>query len=358
MKPFAYERPADAAAAIALAARTQGAQFISGGTSQVDLLKEGVQEPDMLIDISRLPLTEIGETASGGLRVEANVDNSAAADDARIGSRYTAISEAIHAGASHQVRNMASFAGNLLQRTRCPYLRDPAQACNKREPGRGCAAVSGYNRMHAIFGQVDAGGESGETCIAVHPSDLAVALAAHEAVVHVEGPEGPRELPFDRLHQLSGAAPNLDATLAKDELIVAIELPPFRGRSHYLKARDRASYAYALVSCAVALEMDGERILAARIALGSVAYKPWRATAAEQAIEGELADAELFEHAASLALEGARPYAMNAYKLPLGRAMVRRALAQTAGLEPMPGPPGTALAANVGGLAGPLGETA
>lgn len=352
MTPFQYKHAPDAAGAIALAALHDGAQFIAGGTSQVDLMKEGVQAPGTLIDLSRIGLDTIEPTAAGGLSIGANARNSVASDHAAIRRDYPAIAEALHAGASQQIRNMASMAGNLLQRTRCPYLRDPAQRCNKRSPGTGCAAVDGFNRMHAIFGQTDEGADSPRTCIAVHPSDLAVALAAHDAVIVIENGQGRREIGFDELHRLPGDDPRRDTNLARDDLIVAIELPAFKGSSHYLKVRDRASYAYALVSCAAALEMDGDRIATARIALGSVAHKPWRVRNAEVMLEGQLPSEELFRRAAAAALDGARTYAMNGYKPALGRALVERALSETAGLSPMQGQPGTASAASVGGVAG------
>ncbi|MBV8836715.1 MAG: xanthine dehydrogenase family protein subunit M [Alphaproteobacteria bacterium] len=352
MTPFAYQRASDVADAVARIGRTDNAQFIAGGTSQVDLLKEGVQRPATLVDIFRIGLDGIAEMGGGGLSIGANVRNSVASDHLVIRERYTAVAEALHAGASQQIRNMASMAGNLLQRTRCPYLRDPAQPCNKRDPGTGCAAVSGFNRMHAIFGQTDEGPRSPRTCIAVHPSDLAVAMAALEAVIVVENARGKRRIKFEDLHRLPADDPSRDTTLAHDDLILAIELPAFGGNSHYLKVRDRASFAYALVSCATAVEMDGDRIASARIALGSVAHKPWRLRAAEAMLEGERPSEELFRRAAAVGLEGARSYSMNAYKPELARVLVARGLAETTGIEPMQGPAGTAFAASVGGIAG------
>ncbi len=352
MIPFRYQPASDIADAVALAGRLSNAQFIAGGTSQVDLLKEGVQRPDVLVDIFRIGLDEITELDGGGLSIGANVRNSVASDHPAIRERYTAIAEALHAGASQQIRNMASMAGNLLQRTRCPYLRDPAQPCNKRDPGTGCAAVRGYNRMHAIFGQTDEGFDSPRTCIAVHPSDMAVAMAAHEAVIVIEGRGGERRIAFEDLHRLPGDDPARDTNLRADDLIVAIELPSFQGRSHYLKVRDRASYAYALVSCATALEMSGDRIGRARIALGSVAHKPWRVFDAEAMLEGQIPTEDLFRRAAQAGVAGARTYPMNAYKPGLAAVLIERALSETAGLAPMQGPSGTALAASVGGIAG------
>ena len=351
VKPFAYTRAVDVAAAVKLA-QEPDAQFFAGGTSQVDLMKEGVQSPTRLIDVSSLPLDEIVPTSSGGLRIGANVKNSAAAVHPSIASTYPAISEALLAGASQQVRNMASMAGNLLQRTRCPYLRDPAQACNKRDPGSGCSAVIGFNRMHAIFGQSDEGPRSEQTCIATHPSDLAVALAAHDAIIVIDGAHGPRTIPFEDLHRLPGVQPQRDTNLEPGDLIVAIELPAFHGNSHYLKARDRASFAFALVSCAVALEMDGDRIAAVRIALGGVAHKPWRVRAAEEILIGLSPRDDLFENASAIAVENAKTYPMNAYKVTLARALVFRALMETAGHAPLQGPASTGFASSIGGMAG------
>ena len=352
MTPFAYQRATDVADAIARVGRTGNVQFIAGGTSQVDLLKEGVQRPAALVDIFRIGLDEISEMEGGGLSVGANVRNSVASDHSIIRQRYTAVAEALHAGASQQIRNMASMAGNLLQRTRCPYLRDPARPCNKRDPGTGCAAVSGFNRVHAIFGQTDQGPRSARTCIAVHPSDMAVAMAALDAVIVIENAGGERRIAFDELHRLPGDDPSRDTNLAPDDLIVAIELPPFKGNSHYLKVRDRASYAYALVTCATAVAMDGDRIVKARIALGSVAHKPWRLPGAEAMLAGERPSVELFRRAAAAGLEGAHTYLMNGYKPELARVLVARGLAETTGLEPLQGPAGTAFAASVGGIAG------
>ncbi len=352
MTPFRYQHASDVADAIARVGRTKNAQFIAGGTSQVDLLKEGVQHPAALVDIFRIGLDETSETEGGGLSIGANVRNSVASDHPVIRARYTAIAEALHAGASQQIRNMASMAGNLLQRTRCPYLRDPAQPCNKRDPGSGCAAVRGFNRMHAIVGQTDEGPTSPRTCIAVHPSDMAVAMAALDAVIVIESGGGKRRIAFEDLHRLPGEDPSRDTNLAPDDLIVAIELPAFHGRSHYLKVRDRASYAYALVSCATAVEMDGDRIGTARIALGSIAHKPWRLPAAEAMLVGERPSEDLFRRAAAAGLKGARTYPMNGYKPDLARVLVARGLAETTGLLPLQGAAGTAFAASVGGIAG------
>ena len=244
------------------------------------------------------------------------------------------------------------MAGNLLQRTRCPYLRDPDQACNKRWPGSGCAAIAGYNRMHAIFGYTDEGATGAHSCIAVHPSDVAVALVAHDATLLVQGPAGDRTLPAEELWRLPGGNPERDATLEHGELIRAIEVPPFSGRSRYLKVRDRASYAYALVSCAVAVEVRDGVISTPRIVLGSVAARPWRARSAEALLDGEAPSEELFRAAAHESVRDARTFPMNDYKPQLAAAVTRRALAEVTGLRDPAGLPGTAFAASVGGIAG------
>ena len=352
MTPFRFTRATDVGAAVAAVAADVHAQFIAGGTSQVDLMKEGVQRPGHLVDISRLPMNDIEQLPDGGLRIGANVTNAALARHPGVRDVYSAISEAVLAGASHQIRNVASTAGNLLQRTRCPYLRHPDQPCNKRDPGTGCAAVVGYSRMHALFGGTDEGPQSPHTCIAAHPSDLAVALAAHEAVIVTEGPDGPRKIVFDDLLRLPGETPHIDSNLRQGEMITAVELPPFEGTSHYLKVRDRASYAYALVSCAVTVTLSAGRIARARVSLGSVAPKPWRCFAAEMLLEGEAPSDDLFRRAGEAALAGARPYPMNAYKAGLGRTLVARALAGASGLEALQGPRGTVFASSVGGVAG------
>lgn len=347
MHPFHYERATDARTAVAHVTQEPSAHFIAGGTSQVDLMKEDVHRPTRLVDISRLPLDGIAALPGGGLRIGANVSNSEAAYHRLVQERYPALAEAILAGASPQIRNMASMAGNILQRTRCPYFRDTAQDCNKREPGTGCSALEGYNRIHAIFGASPA-------CIATHPSDMAIALAAHEAVVVVQGPNGVRQIRFADFHRLPGDMPQADSNLQQGELITAFDLPAFRGNSHYLKVRDRASYAYALVSAAVTMLMDGPNISRAVIALGGVAHKPWRALEAETLLRGKKPSAELFAQAAALAFQGAKTYEMNAYKVPLGRATLMRALMETSGLTPLQGPKGTAAASSAGGIAGDL----
>ncbi|MBO3272252.1 FAD binding domain-containing protein [Hymenobacter defluvii] len=344
MHPFQYQRAESTNQAVAAVAQNPGATFIAGGTSHVDLLKEGVHRPTLLVDVSALPLQQITPLA-GGLRIGAGVSNTAAAYHPAIQQQYTAVSEALLAGASVQIRNVASMAGNPLQRTRCPYFRDPTQACNKREPGSGCAAMDGYNHVHALFG-------ASAACIATHPSDVAVALAALDAQVQTSGPNGPRTIAFPELHRLPGTIPHLDTVLTHGELITSLDLPAFAGRSHYLKVRERASYAYALVSCAVALELDGPTIRRVRVALGGVAHKPWRLPQLEAMLAGQVPTEKLFRTAADAAFADAKPLAHNAYKIPMGRNLLVRALLETSGLRPLAGPAGTAFAASVGGMAG------
>src|SRR5438874_7153450 len=280
MNPFTYSRATDPNQAVAgIAAKPQG-KFLGGGTNLIDMMKMGVETPDSLIDINPLPLAQIEELPDGkGVRIGAMVRNSDLAEHDLIKTRYPVLSEALLSGASPQLRNMATVGGNLLQRTRCYYFYDPAfPACNKRNPGSGCGALDGYNRIHAILGQSD-------HCIATHPSDMCVALAALDAIVRVQGPNSEREIPFADFHRLPGSTPNFDTNLRPDELIEIVDLPaiPFATRSHYLKVRDRASYAFALVSVATALDLDSsKKIKAARIALGGVAHKPWRANTAEK----------------------------------------------------------------------------
>ncbi|HKT05014.1 MAG TPA: xanthine dehydrogenase family protein subunit M, partial [Rugosimonospora sp.] len=272
MNPFRYERPGNVAEAVTMVAAAPGGAFLAGGTNLVDLMRLGVATPDPVVDVRRLTSDRIDELPGGGLRVGASVSNSDLAADRRIRQRYPVLAQAVLAGASGQLRNMATTGGNLLQRTRCAYFQDLSTPCNKREPGAGCSALDGYNREHAILGWSPA-------CVATHPSDLAVSLAALDAMVQVTGPLGGRVLPVTGLHRLPGDAPERDTVLRRDELITAVDLPPpgAGGRSAYRKVRDRASYAFALVSVAAVLELDGGLVRAARIALGGVAHKPWRA---------------------------------------------------------------------------------
>jgi xanthine dehydrogenase YagS FAD-binding subunit len=322
---FDYARAGSVAEAVRLIGTQPGAKFIAGGTNLIDLMKEEVERPAKLIDISRLPLTGVEATAAGGLRIGALVPNSDLAWHPLVEQRYPMLSSAILAGASAQLRNMASTGGNLLQRTRCYYFYDVATPCNKRAPGTGCSAINGVNRQHAILGTSDA-------CIATHPSDMSVALAALEAVVHVTGPQGERSIAFADFHRLPGDSPQYDTTLAGDEMVTAIELPAqgFAAYHTYLKLRDRLSYAFALVSVAAALELEGGIIAQARIALGGVAHKPWRNTEAEALLHGQAASAESFARCADALLHGARGYAHNNFKIDLARRAVVRALTQAA----------------------------
>lgn len=320
MNPFRYQRPADTAAA--LAATTADSKFLGGGTNLIDLMKNGVEKPPALIDINRLPLAAIEPLPGGGLRIGATARNSDTANHPLVGQRYPLLSQAILSGASPQLRNLATNGGNLLQRTRCPYFMDTGfPQCNKRIPGSGCAAIQGFNRMHAIFG-------ASEHCIAVHPSDMAVALAALDATVRVIGAQGERTIPIRDSHRLPGATPNIDTNLKPGELIVSIDLPESRyaAHSHYLKVRDRASYEFALVSVAAALDIDGGVIRSARIVLGGVAHKPWRTEEAERMLEGQRAGEELFLGAGRQAAAGAHPQTENAFKVEMVKRAVARAL--------------------------------
>jgi xanthine dehydrogenase YagS FAD-binding subunit len=324
MNPFSYSRVNDADQALAeLSGKPEG-KFLGGGTNLVDLMKMGVETPTQLIDINRLPLAQIEELPGGkGVRIGAVARNSDVAEHDLIKTRYPVLSEALLAGASPQLRNMATVGGNLLQRTRCYYFYDPAfPQCNKRNPGSGCGALDGFNRIHAILGQ-------SEQCIATHPSDMCVAMAALEAVVRVRGPKGEREIKFEDFHRLPGNTPERDTNLAADELIVAVDLPvtPFAERSHYLKVRDRASYAFALVSVAAALDLDSsKKIKAVRLALGGVAHKPWRAYKAEKELVGKNADEKTFRAAAEAELAAAKGYKYNSFKIELAKRAIVRAL--------------------------------
>jgi len=322
---FQYVRASDVIDAVQQIAADPDAKFIAGGTNLIDLMKEDVERPTRVIDISRLELREIEELSDGGLRIGALVPNSDLAYHSLIERRYPMLASAILAGASPQLRNMASTGGNLLQRTRCHYFYDPATPCNKRVPGSGCSAIDGHNRMHAILGTSDA-------CIATHPSDMCVALAALEATVRVTGPTGERVLAFRDFHRLPGDRPQQDNALARDEIVTAIDLPPrgFAANYTYLKIRDRHSYAFALVSVAAALELDGETITEARVALGGVAHKPWRDIGAEAALRGQPANEASFGRAADMLLHGAKGYAHNAFKIDLARRATIRALTQAA----------------------------
>jgi xanthine dehydrogenase YagS FAD-binding subunit len=326
MIDFQYARAVDVTDAVRQMAADPTAKFIAGGTNLIDLMKEDVERPSRLIDISRLPLKTIEETADGGLRIGALVPNTDLAYHPLIEQRYPMLSCAVLAGASQQLRNMASTGGNLLQRTRCYYFYDITTPCNKREPGSGCSAIKGVNRIHAILG-------ASKACIATHPSDMCVALAALEAKVHVTGPAGERAIGFAEFHRLPGNTPQRDTNLHRDEIVTAVELPArgFASNYTYLKLRDRLSYAFALVSVAAALELvEGCTIKEARLALGGVAHKPWRDSSAEAALRGQAADQTAFTHAADLLLRDARGYAHNSFKIELARRGIVRALMQAA----------------------------
>ncbi len=314
MNPFAYERAADAASAVAAVAGRPAAMFLGGGTNLVDHMRLGVARPDLLVDVTRLPFDRVEELPDGGVRIGANVRNSDLAADRLIRARYPVLSQALLAGASGQLRNLATTGGNLLQRTRCVYFQDVTTPCNKREPGTGCSAIGGYTRYHAILG-------ASEHCVAVHPSDMAVAMAALDASVIVLGQSGEHRIKLVDFHRLPGDAPDQDTVLQHGELIIAVELPalPFATRSAYRKVRDRASYAFALVSVAAALDIQDGVVRDARIALGGVAHKPWRAGQAETALRGAPATAESFRRAAEAELAAARPLDGNAFKVKMAR---------------------------------------
>ena len=326
---FDYTRANDVADALRQMAGDPTAKFIAGGTNLIDLMKGNVERPRRLIDISRLPLTAVEETPGGGVRIGALVPNSDLAYHPLIAQRYPMVASAILAGASQQLRNMASTGGNLLQRTRCFYFYDTTTPCNKRQPGSGCSAIKGVNRINAILG-------TSEACIATHPSDMCVALAALDATVHVVGPAGERVIPFADFHRLPGDTPQLDTNLRRDEIVTMIELPEkgFAANYTYLKIRDRLSYAFALVSIAAALEMEGDTIKEARVALGGVAHKPWRRVEAEAALRGQPAAAASFANAADLLLHGAKGYGHNDFKIDLARRGIIRALTQAARATP------------------------
>ena len=321
---FQYSRAADVDDALRQIA-SPGTKFVAGGTNLVDLMKMDVERPTKLIDITRLPFDKVEEMPGGGLRIGALVRNSDLAYNAIVERRYPMLSSALLAGASQQLRNMASVGGNLLQRTRCAYFYDIATHCNKRNPGTGCSAIGGVNRMNAILG-------TSEACIAVHPSDMCVALAALDAKVHVIGPHGEREILFGDFHRLPGETPQHETDLRAGELVTAVELPAqgFAANYTYLKIRDRLSYAFALVSVAVGLELDGSTIKEARFALGGVAHKPWRRPEAEATLRGKTADEIVFRQAADLAVRDAKGFGHNEFKIDLARRTIIRALFQAA----------------------------
>ncbi len=331
MNPFTYQRATAPDAAIH--ALHPGARFLGGGTNLVDLMKDGVETPTTLIDINHIGLDQITGSATTGITIGASVRNADLANHPLIVANYPLLSHALLAGASPQLRNMATTAGNLMQRTRCYYFMDTAfPACNKRVPGTGCGALQGFNRIHAILGQTDDGHASPHTCIATNPSDMNVALSALNATVEVMGPSGKRVIPVRDFHRLPGENPALDTVLKPGELITAVTLPParFAKNSWYLKARDRQSYAFALVSVAVGLELDGQTIKSAGLALGGVAHKPWHSPEADRALIGKPATAETFQQAATAALKGAKGYADNAFKIELAKTCIVRALTTAA----------------------------
>jgi len=320
MNQFQYVRATKPQAAIDVVAKDPTAKFIAGGTNLVDLMKRGVMTPQKLVDINRLPLAKI-ERQGNNLRLGALALNSTVANDAQVHARQPLLALALNAGASPQLRNMATVGGNMLQRTRCAYFYDLTMPCNKREPGTGCGALEGINRMHAIFGFSD-------KCIAVHPSDMSVALVALDATVLVSGPKGDRSIAFADFHRLPGDTPEKDTNLEPGELITAVDVPDsaFTKHVHYQKVRERASYAFALVSVAAALDLDGTTIKAARLAMGGVAHKPWRLAAAEQALVGKPATEETFRQAAAVAMQGAKAFKYNEYKLRLAPNTLVQAL--------------------------------
>ncbi len=320
MIQFTYAKPTSQKAAIDALRKDSNAKIIAGGTNLVDLMKRGVTAPTRLIDINGLPLKNIS-AYKGGITIGSLALNSDVSEHALVLANTPLLSLALKAGASPQLRNMATVGGNMMQRTRCPYFYDTSLPCNKREPGTGCSALEGYNRMHAIFGHSD-------KCIAVHPSDMCIALVALDANVIAEGPKGIRKIKFQDFHRLPGEAPEKDNTLQKDELIVAVEIPdsPFKKHVHYLKIRDRTSYAFALVSVAAALQLEGNTIKNARLAMGGVAHKPWRLSAAEKALIGKPANEATFAAAASIGMDGAKGFKYNQFKVQMGRNAIIDAL--------------------------------
>lgn len=319
---FDYIIATSAKAAIDARIKNSSSQFIAGGTNLVDLMKRGVTTPETLIDINRLPLKQITADANG-ITIGALALNSDVAENEIVKTRFPLLAQALNAGASAQLRNMATVGGNIMQRTRCTYFYDTVMPCNKRQPGSGCGAAQGYNRMHAIFGASD-------TCIAVHPSDMCVALAALNATVHLSNGKTERKIAFADFHRLPGNKPELDNNLQLGELITAIHIPANAfSKNYYLKIRDRASFAFALVSVAVALEVNGNVIQSARLAMGGVAHKPWRLTEVENYLKGKNISENIFTEAADLAMKDAKTYGHNKFKIKLGKAAILEALTKT-----------------------------
>lgn len=327
MEPFKLIRVQDNLTAIR-AASTNQSKFIAGGTNMLDLMKLNIETPKQVVDINKLSLYKIEELTNGGVRIGALVKNSDLSYNSYVIKNFPVLSEALLSGASPQLRNMASVGGNLMQRTRCPYFYNTDFACNKRLPGSGCAAITGYNRMNAILGTSD-------KCIATHPSDMCVAMAALGAIIHVQGPKGTRAIPFADFHLLPGQTPNIEHNLKPDELITHVEIPalPFAAKSHYLKVRDRASYEFALTSAAVALDIQNGIIKNARVALGGVGTKPWRSLEAEKALIGASANKQTYSAAAEAALAAAKPNIDNAFKVELAKRTLVRALTIVEGLS-------------------------
>jgi len=328
MIPFEYQRVDQPEAAVNAVANSQNTKFLAGGTNLIDLMKNNVERPTRLVDITHLPLGRIEDLPDGGVRLGALARNSDTANHPLVRQKYPLLAQALLAGASPQLRNMATNGGNLLQRTRCYYFMEPGFAqCNKRAPGSGCGALEGINRIHAILG-------ASKECIATHPSDMCVALAALDASVRLRGPKGERSMAMTDFHRLPGKTPEVDTNLHPDELILSIDLPasPYAAHSHYLKIRDRASYAFALVSVAAALEMDGQQVRSARIALGGVAHKPWRAQEAEKTLVGKPLSADVIETAAKQTVVGAKGYQYNNFKIEMAIQGVVRALKMAGGM--------------------------
>lgn len=323
---FRFTQPSDQKTAVSIVARDAGAKFIAGGTNLLDLMKRGLMSPERLVDINRLALKEIVREGNT-LHIGALAINSKVAGHELVQRSQPLLSQALNAGASAQLRNMATVGGNLMQRTRCPYFYDTALPCNKRDPGSGCGALDGFNRMHAIFGW-------GDKCIAVNPSDMNVALTALDAVIEVRGPHGERVIPIADFHRLPGNTPEKDTNLERNELITGVIIPDntFSKHIHYLKVRDRASYAFALVSVAAAIDLDGRRIKQARLAMGGVAHKPWRLGEAEQSLQGKEVSVQAFEEAAAVAMRGAKAFRYNAFKLKLAPNSIVEALKVASGI--------------------------
>jgi len=327
MNNFQYKRVSSATAAISELAKNPAAKIVAGGTNLIDLMKYGVMAPEKLVDINRLDFDDIRKQP-GMLHIGATVRNAVASENADVLKYQPLLSMAMLSGASAQLRNKATMGGNLLQRTRCGYFYDISAPCNKRKPGSGCSAIGGFNRMHAIFG-------TSTSCIAVNPSDMNVALTALDAIILVSGPKGDRKIPIADFHRLPGATPELDTTLDKKEVITGLVIPDnnFAANSYYLKVRDRASYAFALISVAVAMELEGTTIKDIRLAMGGVAHKPWRLKEAEEMLKGKQASVENFKMAAELAMKGAKAYQYNAFKLKLAPNTMVQALKTASGIK-------------------------